>query len=45
MKHSEKNSELDNMFKDAFDGFEMEPSERVWDGISNELDKEKRSCY
>lgn len=42
MKHSEKNNELDNMFKDAFDGFEMEPSERVWDGISNELDKKKK---
>lgn len=42
MKHSEKNNELDNMFKDAFDGFEMEPSERVWDGIEQELDKKKK---
>ena len=42
MKHSEKNNELDNMFKNAFDGFEMEPSARVWDGIEQELDKKKK---
>ena len=42
MKHSEKNNELDKMFKDAFDGFEMEPSADVWNGIEQELDKKKK---
>lgn len=42
MKHSEKNNDLDNMFKDAFEGFEMEPSSKVWNGIEQELDKKKK---
>lgn len=42
MKHSDKNQEFDNQFKNAFEGFEMEPSERVWTGIEQELDKKKR---
>ncbi len=42
MKHSEKNNKLDSMFKDAFEGFEMEPSERVWNDIEQELDKKKK---
>lgn len=42
MKHSDKNQEFDNMFKDAFEGFEMEPSERVWMGVEKELDKNKK---
>ncbi len=42
MKHSDKNNELDQQFKDAFEGFEMEPSSQVWAGIERELDKKKK---
>lgn len=42
MKHSDKNQEFDKMFKNAFDDFKMEPSERVWNGIEQELDKKKK---
>jgi hypothetical protein len=42
MKHSENNNEFDQQFKNAFDGFEMEPSEGVWNGIEKELDKKKK---
>lgn len=42
MKHSENNNEFDQQFKNAFDGFEMEPSEGVWNGIEQELDKKKK---
>lgn len=42
MKHSDKNQEFDNLFKDAFEGQEMQPSERVWMGIEKELDKNKK---
>jgi hypothetical protein len=42
MKHSEKNNEFDQQFKNAFDGFEMEPSEGVWNGIEQELNKKKK---
>jgi hypothetical protein len=42
MKHSDKNQEFDNLFKNAFDDAEMQPSERVWLGVEKELDKNKK---
>lgn len=42
MKHSDKNEEFDNLFKNAFDNAEMQPTERVWMGIEKELDKNKK---
>lgn len=43
MKHSDKRNEFDDLMKNAFDGFEMEPSEKVWMGIEKDLDKNKKS--
>lgn len=42
MKHSDKEQEFDQLFKNAFDGAEMQPSERVWLGVEKELDKNKK---
>ena len=42
MKHSDKNEEFDNLFKNAFEEAEMQPTERVWMGIEKELDKNKK---
>lgn len=42
MKHSDKNEEFDNLFKNAFEDAEMQPTERVWMGIEKELDKNKK---
>ncbi len=42
MKHSDKNEEFDNLFKNAFEDAEMQPSERVWLGVEKELDKNKK---
>lgn len=43
MKHSDKKNEFDELMKNAFDGFEIEPSEKVWMGIEKELDRNKKS--
>jgi hypothetical protein len=43
MKHSDKKNEFDDLMKNAFDGFEMEPSEKVWMNIEKDLDKKKKS--
>jgi hypothetical protein len=42
MKHSDKNEEFDNQFKNAFADAEMQPNERVWLGVEKELDKNKK---
>lgn len=42
MKHSDKN-DFDELMKNAFDDFEMEPKESVWMNIEKELDKKKKS--
>lgn len=43
MKHSDKKNEFDDLMKNAFDGFEMEPNESVWANIEKDLDKKKKS--
>lgn len=43
MKHSDKKNEFDDLMKNAFDGFEMKPSEKVWMNIEKDLDKKKKS--
>ncbi|MFN5704946.1 MAG: hypothetical protein ACK45U_03745 [bacterium] len=43
MKHSDKKNEFDDLMKNAFDGFEMEPNESVWVNIEKDLDKKKKS--
>ncbi len=43
MKHSDKKNEFDDLMKNTFDGFEMEPSEKVWMNIEKDLDKKKKS--
>ncbi len=43
MKHSDNQNEFDQMFKNAFEGLEMEPSTRVWLDIEKDLDKDKKT--
>jgi hypothetical protein len=43
MKHSDKKNDFDDLMKNAFDGFEMEPNESVWGNIEKDLDKKKKS--
>ncbi len=43
MKHSDNKNEFDDLMKNAFDGFEIEPTDRVWRNIESELDKKKKS--
>lgn len=43
MKHSDNKNEFDDLMKNAFDGFEIEPTEKVWRNIESELDKKKKS--
>lgn len=42
MKDLHSDNELDKMFSDGLEGFEMEPSGNVWENIEKRLDKKSR---
>jgi hypothetical protein len=42
MKDQHSDNELDNLFRDGLEGFEMEPSGKVWENIEKNLDGKSR---